>query len=288
MASITRSDEQWRAVTGSVSYAGDTQVRVWKVTFDGAEDGGQNCRDALVAPGLPHIYDLHPHNNYIYVLSKTGRMLSPTMVEVTVNYGVRSGSSSGGAGSDDPLSRPAEISVSDVNDELPVDVDRNDAAIVNSAGEAFDPPLTRPSNDKRITITRNRANYTIAEFLDYKDRINSAVWEGLAAGTVRYVGESAVTVQEGEVSYWRVTHELLLRPDGWTRKILDQGFRETAGTDSDNKPKYTVIKDTAGTPVSQPVLLNGSGKKLVSGADPVILEFELNAAADFNALQLLA
>ena len=287
MANIVRIDEQWKGTGGSVSTGGDRQVRKWKIEFDAAESGGRNSCDALVAPGLPHIYDLHPHNRYIMVLDKQAQLLSPTLVEVVVNYGVRAGSTDDDGGASDPLSLPVELSFSDVNDELPVDVDIQGAAIVNSSLEAFDPPLTKPSNDKRMQITKNIASYRPGDFLGFKDAINSTKWEGFEVGTVRYLGESATRVTEGETTYWRVTHELQIRRDGWVRKILDQGYREKTGKDSSNKPTFAEITDTTGKPVSQPVLLNGSGGKLADGAKPEILEFVLNDSKDFSVMKLL-
>ena len=272
----------WKGTTASVSIDGDTDVRKFHVTFD--DNAESNKRAALLAAGIPHLRDTHPTNHYITALHKHAAVKSPSLIEVTVNYGRRTTADEGTP----PLSRPVVIGYSDLNESLPVDLDADGNPVVNSSNEAFDPPPTTNSSDKRMLITRNVAEYSPNDYLAIKNKVNSDIWNGFGEGIAKYHGENATQTFEEIYEFWVVVHEIHLRVGGWKLKLLDQGYREKAALDAEGKQTYTVITgDDGSTPLSQPTLLDGLGKKLAAGAPPVSLEFKMNAYEAFGPLNML-
>lgn len=159
-------------------------------------------------------------------------------------------------------------------------------AILNSAGETFDPPPTRQVSNLVLTITRNEnvaANHpAIAQ--EYVDTVSSGAFFGQPARTARMVGISVdrqvKQLDDGTVTaYLKTTYTVHFR-DTWRLSLLDHGTYFI----NDNQEKESFV-DAAGHPYLG--LLDGAGGSLDSTADPVFLTpKKIYLEKDWSALSL--
>lgn len=199
--------------------------------------------------------------------------------DVSVSYGPAGGDSQ--VFPANPVDHPIKISWGFARYEKVVEEDTDGKAIVNSAGDYFDPPITTDDTRPVLKIVRNEATYDPILADNWKDRVNEDAWWIFKPGTVKageFTAELAYNPECG--FYFVVSYEFEINPDGWKRKVLDQGLR-TLDPDTD---KVAAILDDKGQPVSSPVLLDGNGGKLASGDDPVFMEFEIYKTATFADL----
>lgn len=136
---------------------------------------------------------------------------------------------------------------------------RNNAnqAIVNSAGDPFDPPPMKDFSRRVARIQKNVANVPVW-FLDYEDALNSGTFtvDGLS------VSRGLAKLQRAEAGEWEerngvrfrvIGFELHFSRIGWQLTNLDAGFREL---DFEGE-----IKSTTGS-------INVDETRLTSSADP--------------------
>jgi hypothetical protein len=204
---------------------------------------------------------------------------------VTVEYGYYDATIFG----EQPLEHPIKISWGLTRFDTPLEqaTDPNTGdiiAVVNSAGDYFDPPPTKDDSRWKLSIVRNEQTYDPSYADTYRDAVNNAVWFGglFDVGTAKCCGILG-TLQYNPTCgyYYEVTYEFEINYNTWKKKILDQGLYTL-----DSSNVYSPALDDKGAPVTQPVLLDGAGAKLAEGAAPVYLEFEVYSMVDFGPLGL--
>lgn len=200
----------------------------------------------------------------------------------------------------DPLSREALWTWTTGRDRIAIMYDLNRDAIINSAGEFFDPPFERdlpfliargvkkvagvPDWAWDMIDTKNSSDFTVDGRLVEKGRacladIQLGQWQ-----------------KSGDTRYREATFEIHIKkprkirsgessvPSPWDIEIIDQGLHELDGSNN-----LTKILDHDGQPLAQPVLLNGSGLRLTTPTDSdthVYFPFEIREETDFNNLPL--
>ena len=234
---------------------------------------------------VPDYDEQHPAYDQLYVVHKRADYISPGYYRVTADY----------AGVIDPLEQDPEVEFDFASNNEPIEKDINGNPILNSADETFDPKPQKEIDDLVYRMTRNEANFDPYLARQYKGSINEDEFLGFPAKTCKITQYKAKRMKSGPYYYWSVTYEVQIRAymlvDGkletWKRRLLDQGFREKIGeNDDDNKPKYELIKDKDGNPLSEPTLLDGFGKKLADAAAPVYREWDLHPTKTFSTLNL--
>jgi hypothetical protein len=202
----------------------------------------------------------------------------------------------------DPLSEPAVIEWSSEQFQKIAVLDKNDEAIVNSAGDEWDPPAEMDDSRWTATIRKNVAAVPSWLFA-YQDRINAAGFtlDGLAI-PAEVAKMQAIRIggqQERNGTDYRVLQITMhfrtrvttgtLDISGWTLRIMDAGFRQKVEVGTTGTYEMQNIKnDGDGQKITAPVALDGSGLVL---SDPtattiVFLPFEVYDTADFSALPL--
>jgi len=202
---------------------------------------------------------------------------NPRVWEVTVEYGPQE------PGDENPLNRPLEISWSFAQFTRVCDRDINGHALLNSAGDFFDPPPEIDDSRPVLTIVRNEASFDPAQAIDYQDAVNSDSFLGFAAGTAKVMGISSSLQFESNIFFWKTSYEFQFRRDGWKLSVLDQGRYKT-----NHKPipeKDSGGNDMVGTHVSDPVPLDGSGNPLTNPtpSTAVFREFDVYKQRAFSA-----
>lgn len=156
--------------------------------------------------------------------------------------------------------------------------------ILNSADEIFEDPLTDYEIDLVITIERNERTFQPAFAHYYLNTINSSEWWGFQPRYARIHMITPTYTVEGNYKFWRVKYEIHVRTTEWIRKVLDVGFREKI-VDGDTAT-FRPILDADGNHLQKPAKLDGEGRKLAEGSDPVWRDFYTYRRRDFNALNL--
>lgn len=204
--------------------------------------------------------------------------------EVTVNYGPYDP----GQFPQNPFQRPLEIAWSDSVFQTVVLYDNQGRAILNSAGDAFDPPVEADDNRPMLTVSRAEATYDPILTYNYRDAVNAdpfwgfppLVWKMKSRRGTRTYNPDAGTTSG---YYWEVNYEFELNPLGWTRWILDQGLK-VAG--AGGGAQAINAKDGGGENVTSPILLNGRGAILPAGAPPVFLPYNIYNILPFDVFGL--
>jgi hypothetical protein len=291
--SIVDVRETFAGREGGVNEKGErTYTRVFRVQTDSAYDGPLFVR---LASGVPRIGDVYATSTELDT-GATVRTVDPQQDDdnprlwiITVAYDSAVDQEQR---DENPLARPAEIAWDFQQYTRAVWKDADGKAILNSAGDYFDPPIEVDDSRPVLTITRNEAAFNPALAIDYQDAVNTDPFFGFAARQVKVAKISSQRAFENNVSYWRTSYEFHMRRDGWKVAVLDQGRRQKGqGGDAQGQTdpnKVYQILDGSGQPISDPVPLDGAGRRLASPGPTTakFREFEIYKERPFAAFNL--
>jgi hypothetical protein len=263
-------------------------TRVFKVYSDDRDDGPKTVA-AAIGLGIGSTYAAGNDSDagsFVQSIEarETGDLLAGMglLWHVTVQYdGVDP--TQDGAADDNPLNKPVEWTYGTNRFERVVDKDVNGTAVLNTAGQPFDPPLVIDDSRPVIQATRNEATFSPAAAYAYKDVVNSAAWFGGAAKTWKCNAITARDAWHGTAGkYYVVDYEFEYNPNTWQKTILNHGlFEKVSGA---LKP---ILAD--GIPVSQPVPLASNGTKIAASSLPgsaVWLTFDVYQSVAFSVFNL--
>jgi len=218
-----------------------------------------------------------------------------------------------------PLNRPAVITWKTQQEMEAAQFDSEGAAILNSAGDIFDPPVERPRSHLVAVVKKFVAGFPDWAW-DMIDCANSSPF--LIDGRLVPTGRACLNnIELGEwqnegqdpdnpgddIRYREVVFEIAIKrprkvrtneelepvessddiPDPWQLEVVDQGLHELEFIT--NKRKRILDDSSPKQPVAQPVLLNGSGQKLSTPGpyDAIYRRFDkFRETADFSLLPL--
>lgn len=182
----------------------------------------------------------------------------------------------------DPMIERPKISFASNQFQVPVTVtfeDGEEVAVVNSAGDPFDPPVMVDQPRLLMTITRNEAAYNALLANDLHNAINNAPWFGLPALVWKCLNITGEQAQDPNGDrYWVVTYQFELNRDQWLVLVLDQGMREVTSAG-----KKIAITDDKGQFADSPWPLNANGSKKATGQAGEFLEFHVYPEVDFSS-----
>lgn len=273
-------------------------TRIWQVQLDSVPDAAQAAIQAVIAdPTLgSDIGDAHPLNPYVFVDELTAEAAGSRLVwRVTGTYRRSVAVESAG----NPLEEPTQISWSSNTYIEPVVKNIVGTAVTNSAGEKFDPPLTQERVTLIATITYNSESFDPGLPIQYQNKINRTETIvgtlSVPARMAKIIEISAVAETFEDIAYFKVSIKVEINPkiskdsednvvaQGWDREVLDQGLKELILGDPDELVSISLDDDTQ---VTEPVGLNGAGRRLAAGLDPVFLVYFTYELADFTPLNL--
>ena len=190
---------------------------------------------------------------------------------------------------DDPIDDPQELSWSTSRFQRPVEKDRDDKAILNGAGDPFEPAIEVDDAHDVLTVVRNEPfnDYTLSFARIYKNKINSAEFFGYPIGEAKCQDISATRQILGCDFFWRITYVFEFRKGGWQPNVLQQGFRylespANAFGQSSSSPKTAT--DELKQPFNTQVLIKNDGTILAPGEEPEFKTFNVYQEIDFNDL----
>lgn len=263
---------------------------------------GENEIAVLLATGIPRLFDSDPNDPGAYVrdISAEEDEANGFRWIVTVEYSSQAREAPGAeavnpaTGQRNPLAEPAIVEWDDVEIRVPVTTDLEGVAIVNAAGQPFDPP---PEVEEGITvcrIIRNEAGFDPDVIDDYKLTVSLHPFFG-RLGRQCLMRKITARQQNGEgFRYDQVTYEIHIAklkddpssPDGknhpWQLKLLNAGLCEKVSG------KLKPIRDKDGTPINQPAPLNTNGTAIANldTTPPNYKDFTVKGTVNWRPLQL--
>lgn len=216
-----------------------------------------------------------------------------------------------------PLDRRAKISWGSREYTQPIDRDNSGRAILNSAGDYYDPPPERYEAHWVAHVVKNMPSVP-TWLLSYQDTVNESPFmvDGITveAGAAKLSGLSiSERREENNYSFRTVEFDLEFRPkptipsgnvldpenstpadfDGWDLILLDQGLREIVTEDDNGNPieggpfVVNMVDDYKET-LTAPAPLDGNGHKLESPSPSTVLYFRyrIYERRDFSILPL--
>ena len=290
-------EELWQERKGTLdkSYQ-NTFSRSFIVHTDTLEQTDISIYDAIYAhANCPQIGDLFPgdDDSYAQNVNISPEQDDPQTWKVTVEYSSNpDAASSSPSGSTpppavetqqagqkpadreaEPTLRPPDFKVNFVS--FPYIVPN----INNSAGDPFVPPITVEKFRPVFSIGCNVSTIDSYDLATYIGKVNSstvtfATGTGctlrILAKTGKIKNINTELLLEGSFQYWRLTYEIEINTSldpvdgetviGWDMHLLDMGYR-IRKDDGERAPIFE-----GGVKITQPVRLNGAGKKTAAGA----------------------
>ncbi len=156
---------------------------------------------------------------------------------------------------------------------------------MHSGGLPFDPPAMTDVSVPKIVVTQNIPVIDLPFFMNMKNAVNVSLWRGcIPPRCAKILNITCNSETENNFSYVKAVWEVGLDPDTWDVRILDAGYGSHGMKETANKlfpamgqPKiveksvFMRFTDGDGHPVGSPVPLDGNGKRLEPGDDPVYL-----------------
>lgn len=264
-------------------------VRVFRVVTDSATDDHETI--ALHA-SCPNYGDVHPNNSLAYVKKRSivNQMFSKKVWLVTVTYSTEWKVQEY---QEDPTAEAAKITWRSEQFVAPASRDKDGNAVVNSAGDLFDPPEERDDSRWVATIRKNMQGVPSWIF-QYQDAINSRAFQLDGLGIPAYyakmqaieIGEQQV---QNDISYRVLTMHMTLKLNTHIFYILDAGFNRIDPNDSSKRVKITVLDDQGNrTEPTAPWPLNGSGAPIQNPttSNNQHVTYHVYPELDFNYLPL--
>jgi hypothetical protein len=188
---------------------------------------------------------------------------------------------------ENPLDDGVQIDWGSEQFQRPAVFDINGSAIVNSAGDPFDPQLMMDDSRRVVTVEANLP-FVPTWILDYQDAVNSDTFniDGIivAAGCAKIQSVTVGPVKRRNGIAYRIVRLVIhLQRDGWLLASQDIGFREIAYGGVQNI-KNPVDEELPGAPVP----LDGAGvsQSNPTAASGVILSFTVYKTRAFASLPL--
>lgn len=278
--------EDWAEETWDDDADGSRSYRAgYKVITDDPAEPASNVKNAI---GIPARLSVHDEDASAFVTKRSAKRVGETRLlwEVIVTW-----ENLANEPAENPLDDPVLIRWTSQLYTRPIVKDNNEEAIVNSAGDFFDPPP-----EKTYVLWTANIQFNVADrpagLRTYAGAVNNGAitidGDAIAAERARVVGLDITEFQSrNDIAFKTVTLAVECLddadPDGYDLSLLDQGYRYKDGTEL----KDILIEDENGSEQrpSAPVLLDGNGEKLddPSPSTAVFLNFSISKLADLTA-----
>lgn len=263
-------------------------TRRWRIDVSSKLDTEQTIKASGV---LPSQYEPLPDNVFMTLrkLSLQHHSESPLSWVATGEYSSAPLSQKEREKQDNPnpLNRSATRRWSTTQYKVPVEKDIEGNAVVNTAGDAYDPPPEKDSSHWSVTITKNVSSVP-AFIIDYQDAINDDEIEiGGLTVPAKMAKIQAIEIgdlmEENNVSFYQFSYTIEFNKDTWVLSLLQQGLRQKKSGDATARLPCV---DDDDDPVTSPVLLDADGYQL---ADPqassgVYVDHDVYEEKDFTVL----
>ncbi len=265
-----------------------TYTRIFRAISDFTGDGPSV---AIFATGLQRgdpyltINASDPNAFVTDISAQQGDAGNPLEWIVTVNYGWYDVNQVGGGPEANPLLMPIDVSWGFKDYEHVVEQDIEGKPVRNSAKDPYDPPLIINVPNQMMTVVRNEAFYNVPLAYLYRNSINEDSFAGQSPLFAKCFGITPKNLFHPTVGwYYQVTYEFeFMNPrnsadaKGFRKTILDRGLRKL---DFNTGKQIHIYLNSQ--PITQPMLLDGSGGILPLNGVPVYNEFQVFPELPFS------
>lgn len=256
-------------------------TRTFHVLFDSATAGANAAIEAVgILPGDRYVTSTESYP-YSFAQSISAQIVDQDGRgwDVTVNY---SGEYDPGQFPEDPTLWAVQVHWSGSQFQETADRDGDGSPILNSAGVPFNPGLQKDDSRPLLTLVRNERTFDEKLAARFRDKTNLDDFWGYSPRCAKCKPIQASRTLDKKIGwYWVVTYQFEFNEDKWTRKVLDAG---TMQLNADGDKLIPITRNSA--LVSEPVPLDGSGRPLDVGGEPVYLEFDVEEGVNFSDLNL--
>lgn len=249
-------------------------------------DGPIVARDApgVPKPRAPFSYagDVDPR---AYLINKRARLREADKTariwRVTCNYSSQPQSSCADQ-IQNPLTKPTEWSGSFFQSQAIAVKDKDGEAILNAAGQVYDPPPMGDDSRPTIRAVKNFPYLDITLWKSYKDAVNDDLWLGVIPAREAKI-QSIVWGQSYSANctpFYPVTFDFSLDDETYDLSLLERGFYEKVDD------KLLVIRDKNHEIKQESSLLTSTGGLLPSTGAPVFTGHRHYKEKDFDKLLL--
>jgi hypothetical protein len=272
---------------------------------------------AVVAPTIPRPFTLHPKDLAALVTNISAEMMDdedPTLWKVAVRYSTRmppggpAATSGAGAysspdqqqgGQNNPELEPPDVEWDSETIQLAKMTDLDGKPFLNAANQPLTPAPVFDFAYPVLMVTRNELSYNNKTAARYSYAVNKEKFLGYEPKCVQCMPPKAKLMYRGLINFWRVSYRLRFgvmgdngKPLPWDpAEFLNQGFMELKLLPGDPKPQPVPIKGQGGANISQPVLLNGIGRRKLPIMEngrwvvkPEYLKFRMRPSLSFKKL----
>lgn len=249
---------------------------------------------------LPLLGTVHPFDNFAICtsLEASPADADPFTWNIVVKYETQKGDSEPPAAAD-PVQQKPRFQWGHITERRIVEVDFSSPPrlLLNSARQKFDPPYEVDFSLPTLFFERNEARDRVSQSFSFKNSVNASSWQALgfiaAAGQVKVVSiRSVYTLGRSgdggtEDHYWVNSFEFVYRVEGWDAELLDIGTQERIDRGEGQMPRFEIRNNTdeEGEQIRAPQLLDGNGRRLAEGANPVFLPpFKVHKRKNFGDL----
>jgi hypothetical protein len=211
---------------------------------------------------------------------------NPLIWEVQCQYSSKTDDEERRRQEQNPLLRPPKISFKTVKRKVAVEEDADEAPVVNSAFDPFDPPLEVEFGYLSMDVEKNIAVFDPIDIEHFVYATNGDEWLGWDPGTVLCTDLSAQSAEENGVFHWQVKASFEFDRTGWDHAILSAGFNQLVNG------VLVSIRDTQNEVIKEPALLDFGGARIdpaalqAGTATPFYLKFRFYENVDFSELPL--
>lgn len=252
----------------------------------------------LSAGALPALFDSHPSYPGAIVVNRSAKQTDMggdggAKWVVSIKYSSNpwdkpSASATPDAQNPDPTLRPPVFKFEFRKMRWTPFKDRDGLPYVNSAGQPFQSGREIDVTLTTMLVSTYHATLPFAYFDEITDAVNNIEWYGCDPYTLKIDSFNAEIVIENNIQCWKYDWVIQKAPKvmggvWYPDLILDQGYYENLQV-SAGPPQYKEITGVNGMPISGASLLDGSGRKLGTGAAPVWLEFKTYALHSYDGI----
>lgn len=287
------------ASTGSTDlddegFVSGADVLNFSVTSDTPGLSATAVRQFIQSTGqVPREGTSHPTSALSFARSVSLNQVGPIYYEGTISYRAVPRPASENDENTLPWDQPARFEFAGITTEVPADEDADGNAIVNPGTNEPVDGITRPVTDFGIVITKNIIGVNPLSIQQFSNKVNSDTFLLFSPGLCR-TGDIKASPQSYEtLTYYSVVVPIVVREiygsttaeEAWYHRRRLQGFYEVQtinGVDS-------VVRslDDEGQPVTTPVLLDATGRRLPAGDPPVFEGTKRHQTAVFAGFGIL-
>ena len=274
-------------------FVSGTDVLNFNITSDTSGLTATEVRQLVQASNqLPREGTVHPTSNLSILRTVSLTQVGPIYFEGTLNYRAERRPAGQNDESQLPWDQPASIRFESITSEVPMDEDADGQPIVNPGTMEPVDGITRPITDFGMTITRNILGLNPIGVQQFANKVNSDQFLLFPPGVCKTGDITADPQVHNGQEYYTLVVPIIVREvfgsttavEAWYHRRRLQGFYEVQTVNGVDEVVRSL--DSEGQPVTTPVLISETGRRLPVGSPPVFVGTKRHNTIPFSNIGL--